>query len=319
MVGTGERIRDRLGELARRRGAKVDLMVLRFCMERFLARLAASPYRDGFALKGALLVAVWHGDLLRSTGDIDLHCLDPNGKLALPDVVAAICATATGEDDGVEFDPAGSRRAGLGGAAGSGDRFSLPARVGGARLAVQVDIGFGHAVTPGLERRWYPGLLPGFKSSAVLCYPRETVVAEKLAVAVEFGRDNTRLRDYFDLREISRRHAFPAHALADAVTATFARRDAGSFLDGDASYWEGAFEPEFATPQRCRAWQAWLRNHAPDSGIELPDAVAEVASFALPLLHAVRDGSRLPGYWEPSAGWSRKVRPRLPVAGEASL
>ncbi len=313
MAGVGQKTQDRLGDIARQRGMRVDLLTLRYCMERFLARLAASPYRDRFALKGAMLMAVWHGNLLRATNDIDLHGLDGSDLGRMREIVTEVCATSVGGDDGVLFEAGLARWTVLGGVEAHGERVSIPTSLGRARLVLQVDIGFGHAVTPGLERGWYPSLLPGFDPIPVACYPRETAVAEKLAVAVEFGRDSTRLRDYFDLRELSRRHCFSAHGLAEAIMATFARRDAGAFLASGDDYWRGALRPEFATPARCRAWRTWLGNQLPSSGLAFPDVLAEVTGFALPLLLAVRDGGKLPGYWEPSWGWSRRMASRDPA------
>lgn len=314
MAGVGQSIQDRLGGIARQRGMRVDLLALRFCMERFLARLAASPYHDRFALKGAMLMTVWHGNLLRATNDIDLHGLDGSDPGRIRDIVAGICAASVGEDDGVVFEVGQARWISLGGVEANGERVAIPARLGRARLALQVDFGFGHAVTPGFERGWYPSLLPGFGPVPVTCYPRETMVAEKLAVAVEFGRDSTRLRDYFDLRELSRRHSFSAHGLAAAIVATFGRRDAGTFLASGDDYWMGALRPEFATSARCRAWRTWLGNQLPSSELAFPEVLDEVTGFALPLLLAVRDGGKLPGYWEPARGWSRRaVSPGLPA------
>ena len=310
MAGVGQSIQDRLGGIARQRAMRVDLLALRFCMERFLARLAASPHRDRFALKGAMLMAVWHGNLLRATNDIDLHGVDGSDLGRVREIVTEVCATSTGRDDGVIFEAGQARWTVLGGVEAHGERVSIPTSLGRARLALQVDIGFGHAVTPGLERGWYPSLLPGFDPIPVACYPRETAVAEKLAVAVEFGRDSTRLRDYFDLRELSRRHSFSAHGLAEAIVATFARRDAGTFLTSGDDYWKGALRPEFATPARCRAWRTWLGNQLPTAALAFPDVLAEVSGFALPLLLAVRDSGKLPGYWEPSQGWSRRMASR---------
>ena len=42
-----------------------------FAMERFLYRLAQSPYADKFVLKGALMFTVWGAPATRPTKDID--------------------------------------------------------------------------------------------------------------------------------------------------------------------------------------------------------------------------------------------------------
>ena len=47
-------------------------MLQYFAMERFLYRLAKSPFADRFVLKGALLLTAWRAPLSRPTMDIDL-------------------------------------------------------------------------------------------------------------------------------------------------------------------------------------------------------------------------------------------------------
>ena len=48
--------RERLLQLARREGRDFNLVLNRYYQERFLARLAASPYWERFLLKGALFL-----------------------------------------------------------------------------------------------------------------------------------------------------------------------------------------------------------------------------------------------------------------------
>jgi hypothetical protein len=140
-----------------------------------------------------------------------------------------------------------------------------------------------------------------------LTYPRETVVSEKLAVAVEYGRDNTRLRDYWDLWFICSRYRFTGHVLADSVAATFADRDAGEFIMRSDGYWEGAFDYAFVDHRTTRAWADWTARHTPVAGQPtFHEAVAAVSRFATPLLCAIREGRDLRGRWSFRHGWSGK-------------
>jgi hypothetical protein len=304
MNHAGEAVRGRLRELARRHGVNTELMLTRWANERFVSRMASSRYRDKLAVKGAMLFVVWEGDQLRATADIDLHGLDESDSGGLLGIVQEIVSTASDEPDGVEFLPDQARAQRLVGGRIAGDRVVVPVRLGTAALRLKVDTGFGHAVEPGFERRWCPTLLPGFSPSEILCYPRETVIAEKLAVACEFGTDNTRMRDYYDLWALSTRYWFRGHALLRAIDATFARRDAGSFLARTDGYWEAAFAPSFATASNERIWRNWLSNHAPMmKPPPFRDVVDRLAEFAVPLLRAARDGRRSPGRWAPDGRW----------------
>ena len=47
-----------------------NLILARYAMERWLYRLAQSPYAERFVLKGGLLLLVWLGEVLRPTRDV---------------------------------------------------------------------------------------------------------------------------------------------------------------------------------------------------------------------------------------------------------
>ena len=98
------------------------------------------------------------------------------------------------------FDPAlvkGSairREAGYGGV-----RIDLQAKLDGARIALQVDIGFGDVITPAPEVISYPVLLDDLPAPQLRAYPKYTVIAEKFHALCLLGMINTRMKDYFDL------------------------------------------------------------------------------------------------------------------------
>lgn len=65
-------VRQRLLNLASERKEDFGLVLTRYGLERFLYRLSASPHRDLFVLKGALLLQAWTGETYRPTRDLDL-------------------------------------------------------------------------------------------------------------------------------------------------------------------------------------------------------------------------------------------------------
>ena len=72
-----------------------------------------------------------------------------------------------------------------------GARVRLGAAIAGARLSLQIDIGFGDAVTPAPQDITFPTLLP-FPPPRIWAYPKETVVAEKYEAMVSLGMSNSR-------------------------------------------------------------------------------------------------------------------------------
>jgi hypothetical protein len=104
-----------------------------------------------------------------------------------------------------------------------GIRVQTYAVIDGARIPIQVDIGFGDIITPGPVEIDYPVLLD-FPVPHLRAYPVETVVAEKFNVIVALGIANSRLKDFYDLWLISRNFAFDGMVLSAAVQRTFERR-----------------------------------------------------------------------------------------------
>jgi predicted nucleotidyltransferase component of viral defense system len=128
-------------------------------------------------------------------------------------------------DDGMVYDPDSitveeireeARYGGL--------RVQLLGRLGNARCTVQLDVGYGDAVTPGPEEAVYPTLLDDLPPPRLRVYPRAAVVAEKLEAIVSLGMANSRMKDYYDLRALAQEDALDARQLSDAIAATFQRR-----------------------------------------------------------------------------------------------
>jgi len=176
----------RLLTLARQRGDDYNLLLNRFAMERLLARLSTSPHADRFLLKGALLFALWYDTPHRPTRDADLLAFGPDDAANLVTTFSEVAAMDLG--DGIVFDPQSVKAAGIReDNPYGGTRIQLSARIGSARCALQVDVGFGDAVTPEPQTLAYPTLLDGFQAPLLRVYPVYTVIAEKYQAMVMLG------------------------------------------------------------------------------------------------------------------------------------
>lgn len=121
---------------------------------------------------------------------------------------------------------------------------------------------------------------------AVLGYPLETVLAEKIATAISLGDTNTRMKDYADIWTLTGRHDFAHHAVRDALLATATHR-------GIALQPLSTAIPALAT-LRTSAFDAYRRSLAVD-GAHLPtlvDVIHDVTTFADPLLGDQPSGPR---------------------------
>ena len=200
-----------------------NLTLTQYGLERLLYRLSVSEHAPNFLLKGALLFQLWYGQSHRPTRDADLLGFGPDDVPTLVGVFRTICSIAV--DDGIVFDPesvAGTeirKDAGYGGV-----RIDLRATLDGARLALQIDIGFGDAVTPAAQPVTYPTLLADVPAPTLRAYPKATVVAEKLHAVTVLGMTNTRMKDFFDLWILLHDTTLDDAELQRAIEATFTRR-----------------------------------------------------------------------------------------------
>jgi hypothetical protein len=144
----GASVRARLLDRARAERSDFQILLTRYALERLLYRLSVSPHRGRFILKGAMLFVTWVTDPFRPTRDLDLLGHGDSDAAGLAETFRAICAQAV-PDDGVTFDVAALAAAPIREAAEYGGvRVRTSATIAGARIPIQVDIGFGDAVTP---------------------------------------------------------------------------------------------------------------------------------------------------------------------------
>lgn len=266
-------IHARLLQRARQRGEDFNLVLTRFALERFLYRLSQLPERDSFVLKGALLFELWFNTTHRPTRDADFLGLGDWNAQSLENLIRKACAIDAA--DGIEFDPDTTQMEEIREAFRyQGLRVRLVARLGNARITVQLDMGFGDVVTPGPIEASLPSLLAELPPVELNAYPRATVVAEKLEIIVSFGMANTRLKDYFDLFSLARENILDPVEVASAISATFRRR--GTVLPRALPL---GLSPEFAAdPGRNAQWAAFLSKNRLDSP-SLMEVVAGINTF----------------------------------------
>jgi len=285
----------RLLKLAKQRGEDYSLLLNRFGIERLLARVSVSPHADRFLLKGALLFAVWYDTPHRPTRDADLLGFGPDDEA---DLIATFRELATVDlGDGIVFD-ADSVKAGAIREDNiyGGTRIKLSARIGSARCALQIDVGFGDAVTPGPQTVTYPTLLDEFPAPTLRVYPVYTVIAEKYQAMVVLGQANSRMKDFFDLAVIARRTELDGAALAAAIAATFVRRRTA--LPSERPL---ALTKHFSEEAgKLRQWQAFLNRNG-IAAIPLGDTVALLDDLLWPPTVAAATSNGATATWRPDA------------------
>ena len=298
-----------LRRVARERRESVQRVLTRYGLERLLYRLGRSPDRDRFVLKGALLFAAWDEVADRATRDIDL--LGRGNRDALERMLHALC-TMTVDEDAVRFDAASVKIAPI----RRGDRYGgrrarLTGHLGGVRLAVAIDVGFGDAITPGPVELRFPTLLDE-PVPVLLAYPAETVVAEKLEAIATLGTRNTRMKDYHDLHELLQGRSFDGAALASAIENTFDRRRTPL----PPGIPEGLTSAFAADERSVRLWRAFASSAELTGGVPPLIVVCErLIEFSATPMEAVRERRALRARWQPGGPWTHTA-PKVDRCGD---
>lgn len=296
--GLAQSVQTRLVRHAKALGVDPNLVLTRYAVERLLFRLSRSPHANRFVLKGALLLLVWLGETIRPTRDADLLGYGALDADALARTIAEISVIDV-EPDGLTFETASIRVAAIRPEdAYGGQRVTLVARLGPARLRVQVDVGIGDAVVPDPEWLDYPSLLD-LPCPRLLAYRPETAIAEKVHAMVLLGTKNSRMRDFFDVHALAMRGSFDGGRLGAAVRATFERRrtpvPAGPPV---------ALSRAFAEIEGKRAqWVGFVSRNRLEDAPDLALAVAGIAGFINPVLAAVSSTGAYAGTWPPGGPW----------------
>jgi predicted nucleotidyltransferase component of viral defense system len=280
-------IRQRLLNLAGARDEDFQLTLTRFGLERLLYRLSRSRHVDRFLLKGAMLFSVWSTEVYRPTRDLDLAGSGDSNPDHVKDLFDDLCRIDV-EPDGLEFPPESIRVHKIREPSEyMGVRVRLEGRMHTTRIPLQVDIGFGDAVTPEPTQITYPTLLD-LPAPRLRAYPPETVVAEKFQAMVILGIANTRMKDFYDLWMLAKECDFDRAQLASAITATFERRKT-PLPDGLPI----ALQQEF-WHSKDSEWSAFLKKSGLGEGIQLKDVIQRLTDFIEPALDESRQRGRVP-------------------------
>ncbi len=253
MTGRAASIAARLNATAVSRGLSFQYATLLYMHEGFMRRLSASGFKERFILKGGLLLQCLAPTSSRTTKDIDLLGTGiGNNAAALRQVFVTI--VVIDEDDSLNFDTETMELEDIAESNEyAGIRLHVTCRLGNIRNRMQVDVGFGDAVTGSPCEIDYPLLVDG-RPFSVVSYPLPVVIAEKFEAMVALADANSRMKDYWDVAFILKSFALIDDEIETALHATFKRR--GTPMPGEPI----VFAPGYETSERMLTlWSAFLR------------------------------------------------------------
>jgi len=290
-------VRQRLLNLATERKEDFGLILSRYGLERFLYRLSASPHRDLFVLKGALLLQVWTGETYRPTRDLDLLGTAIS-NVNYRKIFSEVCSQKV-EDDGLSFPSDTIRIERIRDEeAYEGVRVLLEARLGNVRIPLQIDVGFGDVIVPAAEELEFPTLLES-PAPKLTAYPKESVVAEKFEAVVKLGLANSRMKDFYDLSVLAQRFEFESATLAAAIQATFETRRTP--LPNSLPL---AFSTDFhGLANKRTQWTAFLRKSGLNANSSLEETIRVIREFVMPIVGEISRGDRRKKMWQAGGPW----------------
>lgn len=293
---TAASVRQRLLNRARSDQRPFNELLQYYAMERFLFRLSQSTHADRFILKGALMLSAWRSAELRPTMDIDLLGRTSNETASIVAQIRDILLAEV-DPDGLVFDPGTIQAERITEDADyEGIRVRFRGALDSARVNMQIDIGFGDVVFPAPEESALPTLLDS-PAPRLLCYSRESAIAEKFEAMVKLRELNSRMKDFYDIWLLSRQFDFAGENMAEAIRLTFDRR--GTPLPDDIV----AFTEGFGETKQTQ-WAAFHRRLRQDHVPALfSEVVLSVREFLLPLTAALSFGKAAPSRWTAPGPW----------------
>jgi len=274
---------------ARRENRATQELLILYVIERWIARLAQSQHSENFVLKGGMLLSYF--GQRRPTVDVDTLAIRIASDTASVLRIVQEIAEIPDPSDGVLFDTPSAQGSTIrSGAAYSGVRIKMNARLATALVRFSLDVNFGDPVTPDPLIVEIPSLRDHLDDVSVLGYPLETVLSEKLVTALELKLANSRIRDFADVYGLIKSHPVSATTLAQALRATahFRGVELSSLQESLSGFAE----------LRGSQYQAYRRQHTPITH-ELPEdfrtVVITLQEFADPILM----GTVTRGSWRP--------------------
>lgn len=285
---------DKLRLQAKTSGLEMQALVRLYAQQRLLYRISVCDASNKFCLKGGIMLAAYNrGEVLRPTEDIDFNGFGDGGIEEIEEVLRMAIATPV-PDDGVIFFPETMKtlkdREGI----VPGGKVTLIGKVHTANVQIRVDVGFNNVITPTAMPMEIPTLLPDVVPSPIISgYPLETIIAEKLHAVAQFGSDNTRHKDYYDVWRIQNSYEIEFQTLSLAITNTFEHQKRE--IDPDMPGLSETFGLE-----NDRAWKAFLRKTNLKDEITLVEVLQEMRTFLVPAMtiYDLTDAR-----WIPGIGW----------------
>lgn len=257
-----------------------------------ISQLSHSKYVRCLELKGSLALNAWSQDLVRCSKGPDFQLVYLPKRENLQQIVKGIIHGRLSDDLGVKFrinEPKEGQTSYVGYNAFT--VFQLTLVLGSLRQSLPVTIWH-----PMLENSWpddleYPDCLNTGQVTKILVTQKEDMLADKLAILLEYGHDNSALKHYYDIYALAKLHDIDPPIVSEKLWRNLHQRQSTGYLMRADRYWEPSLLPTFADSGDNRTTWAKFRESQPldpDIPTKFSEVIREVKAFGLPILDAVK-------------------------------
>lgn len=291
-VTTAESIKNRLKKQAMQDGRTMQEKLMTFGLERTIYRISISPYVNSFTLKGGIfLYALFKGDFVRATVDIDLLAQQiSNDTNEMKNVFREIFSIEC--DDALIFDLESLSVTNITEFKEyHGVNVSIMGYLNRTKVPVSIDIGFGDIVYPERLKMEFPVLLD-MDAPVIYAYSIYSVIAEKFEAFVSLGLSNGRYKDFYDIFVLAKKYDFYGVNLKKAILETFLHRQT-NFYD------IAAFDDDFVSnPLRQVRWESFIKKKKVIMKVSFEDTMDLLKKLLIPVVESIENKSDFNKKWD---------------------
>lgn len=242
------------------------------------------------------MLRIWNFPDIRPTMDIDMLGITDNKAQMLLKQIKNIIQVEV-EPDGLVFNTESLQTEQITENADyQGIRIRFKGALGKAIIRMQIDIGFGDALYLDPEKQKLPTILD-LPAPYLLCYTKESTIAEKFEAMVKLGEINSRMKDFYDIWMLSQQFEFSGSSLLGAIKQTFSKRET------PMPETIKAFERSFAESKQVQ-WVAFRRRLQLSYMTEnFNDTIKDLKAFLEPVAMAITEKKEFNKNWQPAGFW----------------
>ena len=285
-------VKDRLKSLAKNTGKTMQDALVLYGLERTIYRISISDYSRRFTLKGGIfLYALFSGDYVRATTDIDLLAQQiPNDSEEMKKIFTSIFSIVC--DDALRYDLDTLEVVNITEFKEyHGVKVTIFAYLDRTKVPVSMDIGFGDVIYPDRVEMEFPTLLD-MEAPTVFSYSLVSAIAEKFEAFVSLGLANSRYKDFYDIYVLATKYDIDGSLLQGAIVETFEHRE--TKLEDIV-----AFENDFSDDTiRQSRWNAFIKKKKAMIKINLKETLDVIQNLLIPVVDAIKNNQEFHGEWK---------------------